>query len=260
MGHRAAPQGIHQHAALSANGFGDQKAGGVIQADGRWMELNEFQIFHGCARLPGEGDAFATGLGWVGGVGVQMATTAAGQHHGAGFDPVKMGPIQHLHAATAPIAHQQLRHANAAAMQQSWPLLNTIPQHIHQGSPCAVLHMQHPPVAVGCFQGGGQTVLIPVEGHAQLFQALHAMGCLLHQQPHRIAIAKAGSSQNGVLRMAVGAVLLAGHRGDAPLGPAAGRTPSRVAVEQQHLELLRQIKAGHQASSPGTDHHHVPGT
>ena len=260
MGHRASPEGIHQHAALAANGFGDQKAGGVIQADGRWMELNEFQIFHGCARLPGQGDAFAAGLGRVGGVGEQMATPAAGQHHGAGFDSVKMRPIQHLHAATAPIAHQQLRHPNAAAMQQPRPLLDTIPQHIHQGPPGAVLHMQHPPVAVGCFQGGGQAVLIPVEGHPQLPQALHAMGRLLHQQPYGIAIAKAGSSQNGVLRMAFGAVLLAGHRGDAALGPAAGRAPPCVAVEQQHLELRGQIKAGHQASSPGTDHHHVPGT
>jgi hypothetical protein len=190
------------------------------------MELDEFQIFHGCARLPGEGDAFAAGLGRVCGVGEQMATPAAGQHHGAGFDSVKMCPIQHLYAATAPIAHQQLRHANAAAVQQPRPLLYTIPQHIHQGSPCAVLHMQHSSVAVGCFQGGGQAVLIPVEGHPQLPQALHAMGCLLHQQPYRIAITKACSSQNGVLRMAFGAVLFAGHRCDSPLGPAAARTPS----------------------------------
>ena len=86
------------------------------------------------------------------------------------------------------------------------------------------------------------------------------MGCLLHQQPYRIAITKASSSQNGVLRMAFGAVLFAGHRCDSPLGPAAARTPSCVAVEQQHLEPTGQIKAGHQASSPGTDNHHVPGT
>ena len=150
------------------------------------------------------------------------AKSAAGQHHRARRDPVKMRAIQHLHAATAPITHQQLGHPNAAPMQQPRALLHTIPQHIHQGPSGAVLHMQHSPVAVGCFQGGGEAVMIPVEGHAQRSQTLDAMGCLLHQQSNGVAVAKAGSSQNRVLRMTFSAVLLPCHCCDASLGPAAG--------------------------------------
>ena len=47
-------------------------------------------------------------------------------------------------------------------------------------APGAVRHMENPSVAVGCFQGGGNPVLISVERHAQLPQALHAVGRLLH--------------------------------------------------------------------------------
>ena len=79
-----------------------------------------------------------------------MPPPTAGQHHRAGFDAVKVSTIQHLHAATSSIAHQQLGHPNAAPMQQARPLFDTIPQHIHQGPAGAVLYMQHPPVAVGC--------------------------------------------------------------------------------------------------------------
>ena len=65
--------------------------------------------------------------------------------------------------------------------------------------------MQHSPVAVGCFQGGGEAVLIG-EGHAQRPQTLD-VGCLL-QQSNGVAVAKARSSQNGVFRMTFSAVLL----------------------------------------------------
>jgi hypothetical protein len=111
-------------------------------------------------------------------------------------------------------------------------LLDTIPQYIHKSPSGSVLHMQDSPVAVGCFQGGGKTVMIPVKGHAQLVKSLHAMRCLLHQQSDCIAIAEISSGQNGVLGMAVGAVLLPRYRSNAALGPAAGGTPPRVAVEQ----------------------------
>ena len=84
--HGTASTGIHQHPSLAPHGFRDQEAGRIIQAQGRGMELNEFQVFHRGPRFPGQGDAFAAGLGGVGGVGKQMAAAAAGQHHGPGSD------------------------------------------------------------------------------------------------------------------------------------------------------------------------------
>ena len=129
--------------------------------------------------------------------------------------------VQHLDAAAATVLHQQLGDPNAAAMLQPLALLHLLAQHIHQGTPCAVLHMQHPAMAVGRLQRGGQCTTSSVEGHAELLQPLDAPWCLIHQQPHGITVAEPCSRPQRVFAMTESTVLRPGHRRDAPLSPSA---------------------------------------
>jgi hypothetical protein len=50
----------------------------MFKLEGCGMELNEFQIFDGRSRLPGQRNTFTAGLCWVGRVGVKVAATAGG--------------------------------------------------------------------------------------------------------------------------------------------------------------------------------------
>ena len=60
--------------------------------------------------------------------------------------------------------------------------------------------------------------------------------------------------------MTLGAVFRSCYCGDATLCPAAGGVAAGVAVQQKHLQLSRQLKAGHQPCCPCADHHDIPGT
>ena len=152
------------------------------------MELHEFQIFYRCTGLPGQGNALSAGLGRIGGVGKQMSTAAAGQHHGAGLDVLQVAAIQHLHPTTAAVLHIKPGDPHASAVQQTGPLFDPLTQDIHQGASGAVLHMQHASMAVGCFQGRGQAMAVAVKGHPQLLEAIHTTRCGVHQKPHGIAV------------------------------------------------------------------------
>ena len=130
-------------------------------------------------------------------------------------------------------------------MQQPRSLFHPIPQHIDQCAACAVLHMQHAPMAVGCLQGGRECVAIPVKGHPQPLKPVHTVRCLLHQQANSIAITQSGPGAQRVFGMALSRVLLPGYRCDAPLRPTAGGATAGVSVQQQNRESRRQVQAGH---------------
>jgi len=233
------PLAIQQHAPFAAHRFRDQKAGGPFQLERGGMELEELQVFHRGTGLPGQGDALTTGLGRVGGVGEQMAAATAGQHHRSGANPVQLVAIEHLHAAAALVLHPQLGDPHPAAMHQVRACIHPITQHLHQRAAGAVLHMQHPVMAVGCLEGGGQLRAIAVEGHPQPQQSIHAVRGQGHQLAHGIAIAQSGTGADRVLGVAAGAVVAASDGCDPPLGPAAGGASSGVAVQQQNPQAWR---------------------
>ena len=105
------------------------------------MKLNEFQVFHGCSGLPGQGNSFTTCLGWIGGVGEEMSTSSTGQHHGPGLHGVEQATIQHLDATAVSVFHSQLGHPYTTAMQQAFPFFDAFPQYIHESASGLVLHV-----------------------------------------------------------------------------------------------------------------------
>jgi len=163
--------------------------------------------------------------------------------------------------------HPELKGENPLALLQLGPPLHLPFEGVHEGPTGAVLGMEYPSVAVGGFQGGAQTVTIPVKGHAQLEQALHAHRGLMHQPLHGRPVAESSAGPQGIDDVAGEAVVGTGDRRDAPLGPATGGSgigagvAGRILVlaEQQHPQMLGQFEAGHQARSSATDHHHIPG-
>ena len=189
-----------------------------------------------------------------------MAAAAGRQHNGAGANPVEQRAIKNLHPTAAPVLNPELTHPDATSMQQSLPLLDPFPEHIHEGSSRLVLNMQHAVVAVGRFEGGGEAAItVAIEGHAHIQQALNAAGRFLHQQAHRIAVAETCPGLHGVLRMTSCTVTGTGHGSDAALGPAAGGIAACVAIEQQNVESVREFQAGHQPGGPRANDNHIPG-
>ena len=97
-------------------------------------------------------------------------------------------------------------------MKQAFALLHALSQHIDQSSPCLVLHMQHPVMAVSRFKGGRQAaVTVAIERHADLEQSLDALGGMVHQQAYRIAITQPGPGLECVGGMTGGAVIRSRH-------------------------------------------------
>ena len=172
---------IHQHTAFASHCFGDQKTRGTFNAQSRWMKLHEFQIFHGCSGLPGKGHALTTGLGWIGGVGEQVASPSAGQHDRTGPDPLQFWPIEDLNTAATVVLYPEFGDAYPTSMKQTMPFFDPILKDFHQGSAGSVLHMQHPVMAMGGFQGGGQVGSIAIERHPQAQEPIHEMGGVLNQ-------------------------------------------------------------------------------
>ena len=165
-----------------------------------------------------------------------MTAATCGQHNGARPDPVQQRAIEHLNSTAASVFNPELAHTHATSVHEPSALLNPLPQHVHQGTTCLVLHMQHPMVTVGGLQSGGQaSIAIAIKSHPDLKQPLDTLRCLVNQQPHRIAIAQTRTRFQRVLCMAGGAVVGSGHRGDASLGPTARRTATGVAIQQQNV-------------------------
>ena len=174
------------------------------------VELNEFQVFNGGAGLPGQRYALTGCLGGIGGVGVEVAASSGGQHDSSRPNPVQQGPIQNLHAAAATVFHPELADAHASPVEQTFALLHSLPQYIDQGSPCLVLHMQHPVMTVGSLKGGRQAaVTVAIECHADLKQSLDALRGVVHQQAYCIAVTQPCPGLECVCGMASGAVVRA---------------------------------------------------
>ena len=82
--------------------------------------------------------------------------------------------LEHGQSHTAALLQPELPGHNTLALFEPGLEQNLPFQGFHQGATGAVLGMQHPPVAVGGFQGCAQIFSVAVEGHAQLQQALYA--------------------------------------------------------------------------------------
>ena len=230
------------------------------------MELDEFQIAHPRSGLPGHHHPIAAGQIGIGGVGKEVAAAAGGQHHGPGPEPVDAVLLKHLQAHTAAVFHPELQGHNPLALLEPGPLLHLPFQGLHQGATGAVLGVEHPPVAVGRLQSGAQAVAIPIKGHVQLEQALHAGRGLMHEPFDGLPIAEPPPGLEGVVHMAGKAVIRPGNRRDASLGPATGGAGFAAGIalgiavlaEQEHPQGARQLQAGHQAGSSAAHHHHIP--
>ena len=186
------------------------------------MELNKFEIVNCSTGLPREHNAFTTGLRWIRGVGVEMASSSSGQHDRSGWNPVKPRAIKNLNTAAALVFDPKLSDPDTAAMHQAGSGFDALSKNIHQSPAGAVLHVQHTMLAMGCLKGGCKgPIAIAVERHAEGKQPFDAVGCLVHQETDGIAITEACSSLQGVVPMKELRISRTRHRGDAPLCPAA---------------------------------------
>ncbi len=171
--------------------------------------------------------------------------------------------LEHRQAHTAALLQPELPGHNALALFEPGPKQNLPFQGFHQGAAGAVLGMQHPPVAVGGFQGCAQIFAVAVEGHAQLQQALYAAWSVMHQSLHGRQIAQSSPCHQGVVDVALEAVVGSCYCGYTSLGPAAGGSwraaGITVLAQQQHPQMAGQLQAGHEPGCSTANYHHIPG-
>ena len=108
LGHEARAVGQAQDAAFAAHRLGDQERLGVRVIEAGRMELDELHVGDAAAGAPGHGDAVAgRGVG-IGGVEVDLAGAAGGEHGMAGAEgdhPVAVA-VEHIGAEAAVCARR----------------------------------------------------------------------------------------------------------------------------------------------------------
>src|SRR5690606_12582930 len=80
LGHEASAVGQAQDAAFAAHCFGDQEGLGLRVVEASRVELDEFHVGNTTAGAPGHRDAVAGGDVGVGGVEIDLACAAGGEH------------------------------------------------------------------------------------------------------------------------------------------------------------------------------------
>ena len=227
------------------------------------MKLHKLQIAQFCAGLPGHHYPVAARQAGVGGVGEKVASTTGGQHHRPAGKPVDAVCLEHGQAHTAALLQPELPGHNPLALFEPGPEQHLPFQGFHQGPAGAVLGMQHPPVAVGGLQGCAQIFAVAVEGHAQLQQARHAGWSVMHEPLNRRMVTEPSPRHQGVVDVALKAVVRSCYCGDTSLGPPAGGSwraaGITVLAEQQHPQMAGQLQAGHEPGCTAANHHHIPG-
>ena len=172
-------------------------------------------------------------------------------------------PIQHLQAAAASLIHQQLQGQHSGATGQALTRGNPAFESLHQSTAGTVLGVEHPAVAVGGLQGCAQIFAVAVEGHAQLQQARHAGWSVMHEPLNRRMVTEPCPRHQGVVDVALKAVVRSCYCGDTSLGPTAGGSwraaGITVLAQQQHPQMARQLQAGHEPGCTAANHHHIPG-
>ncbi len=256
--HEAGAIGQQQTPALATHRLGNQEVLGLRVVQAGRVELDELHVLHPAAGPPGGGDAVAGGGVGIGGVEVDLARAAGGQHRVRGAEGADLaaGLVQGVQAQAAVGRHQidqhvPLEHGDARSARH---LRQQRLLHRRAGG---VGRVDDAPGAVPALAGQVQPAGFLGEAHAQGLEPGNALGRVPDDEAGGGRLGEPGTGHQGVGHMGFEAVVRGHHRGDAALGPAAGAFGQGLLGEQRHPARRREQQGGAEPGQAAADDEHV---
>ncbi|GAA3298714.1 hypothetical protein GCM10020295_35020 [Streptomyces cinereospinus] len=268
--HEAHAVGVHQVRALAPYRLGDQgllalRVGAEEQHRG--VELDELQVADLRARAQGEGHAVARGDRRVGRRREHLAHAAGREDH--------RGGVHRAHTVVLALAHDVQGDARGAAVGVREQVQDQGVLDRAQATRADGLD-QRPgdlgPRRVAAGVGDAAAVVAALAGQRQpalgglvevgagLDQPADGAGTLRDEDPYRFHVAQAGSGDQGVVQVLLGAVALAQGRRDAALRPAGGAVvQARLGDDDRAHAGGLAAQRGGETGDAGADDHHVGG-
>ena len=240
LGHEAGAVGQLQQPALAADGLGNQEGLGLRVVQAGRVELDELHVADPAARPPRHRYAVAGRDVGVGGVQIDLAGAAGGEHRvarGEGDDLARLD-VEHIRAEAAGAGladlvadHQVDRDVVFEDVDVRMAAHMLAERRLHRGAG-GVGSMDDAAVRVSAFAGqviAELGVRLAREGDATIDQPFDGVLAVLDHEAGRFRIAQAGTGDEGVLDVGFHAVGGVEHRGDSSLRPVA-RTVGELAL------------------------------
>eukprot|EP01022_Parablepharisma_sp_SALTPOND_P004214 TRINITY_DN118_c5_g1_i1.p1 TRINITY_DN118_c5_g1~~TRINITY_DN118_c5_g1_i1.p1 ORF type:complete len:1641 (+),score=478.48 TRINITY_DN118_c5_g1_i1:3715-8637(+) len=244
-----------EQGAFAAQGFADQEGLGIGVVQAGRMELDEFHVCHAAAGTPGHGDTVAGGRIGVGGVQVDLAGAAGGQHgtrrrngqHAAAAGVLHMDPLAARLGLGVLLAGMD--QVDGAVMFQQGDIgvgAHALFQRDLHRMAGGIGGVDDAALAVAALAGEVIAQLGSVvtgEGHALGNEPFDGLAPVLDDVAGRCFIAQAGAGHQGVIDVLGMAVARIQHRGDAALGPVAGPIQQFALGDDHDLILLGKMES-----------------
>ena len=263
--HEAAAVRQQQASAFAAHGFGNQERPRLRVVEAGRMELVELHVGDAAAGAPGHGDAVAGGAVRVGGVEVDLAGAAGGQHHELRLDDlhavrlavVGVGAAHAVRRGAEPLRGDQI-HRHAPAQHGDVGMRRGArDQRLGDGRSGGVRDMQHAAMRVSALAGEVRRVAVAVERETQRRHMVDALGRARDRIAHDLFVAQSGAGVDGVGDVGIEAVVWMRHRGHAALGAIGGAAVQGILGEHRHAQVVGQVQRRRQACGAAADHQHV---
>ena len=252
--HEAAAIGEQQPPAFAAHGFRNQERPRLRMVEAGGVELVELHVGDAAAGPPRHGDAVARGAVGVGGVQVDLAGAARGQHdglrlhhfHGVFFAVVDVGAVYAVGVrlgSGAELLRRDHVHRHPPALDGDVRMRRRLfDQRPGDGRAGRVRHVQHPPMRMPALPGQMRSIALSVEGEAKPGDVLDALRPPRDDVAHDVFVAQAPTGRNGVRHMSVERVRRMRHRRYPALGAIGGPAMQRVLGEHGHPQAIGQMQ------------------
>ncbi len=254
MLHETAAVGQQQMAAFAAHRLADQEGLGVRVIQAGRVELDELHVGHPAAGAPGHGDAVAGRGVRVGGVEVDLAGAAGGEHGVAGGEGLDLARalVQRVDAEELPLLAAGAPAGDeidgdvllegvmlgwAARGRAGWsaPHRRWRPPRGPHGAGVAAFARQMQ--TAGRLRVGG-------EGDAVLRQPGDHLARLADHQPGDRLVAEAGAGDQGVVHVRLERVAAVDRRCDPALRPVAGALGHLALGDNGDAALVGKLERG----------------
>jgi hypothetical protein len=262
--HERRPVAPAEDGALAAHRLADQEGALARRVERRGVELDELHVRHLRPRPVRHRHPVARRDRRVGGVAVDLAAAARGQHHRAREDRHRLPRlrVQHQQAAAALAQRPRVRRRQqvdrGGVLQMRIPAADTAassPRSISRPVRSAARTMRRrecPPSRPSESSPWSSLKCTP-----QLDQLAHARRPLAHQHVHRVGVAEPRAGDQRVLLVQLGRVVRPERRRDPALRPVGAALGAALLGDDRHRAVRDDLEREEQPRDPAPDHHHV---
>jgi hypothetical protein len=242
MLHEAMAVGCKQDRAITAHGLGDEKVSRHGKRGG--MELVELKVGDLGTRTQRHCNAVARGYGWVGGVGIELTGTAAGEDDGVGDETAMLSVLfQDIETDDAVAIKYKIASKGVLEYADSGRANGVDKRHL-DGEACGVAAcMQDARVRVCRFKAASELSVAFVERDAECDEISNARWAFSTEDFDSVKLTEASACFHRVSNVRCYAVFI-GHRGcNAALGIACVALRETCFGDKRHYVLSAELNS-----------------